>query len=310
MFGEEYKEYLPTGPSDSAAIRDIADRKYQELLTSVEEGINRNQFIAWSNDITKELLGGSREPALTYKETGVAKSATHHRIYGEFDKDMNLGKLITEDMKIPSQTGLDKLKKIRQQLELYMNPRIETPASTIPSSSHEHKSQTSAVYFESTGESSSSSSPSLPPSPSPDSLLRTSQVSFNPTSTAVEIEVDKPQESPSPEILRNSSTDTFVETADQVKSHTSFISVKENVMDEGNSMRSSSDGVDMSGDWKNVTTGALGGKWGLKVSTSVGGGRKSSDGVQKQRVVPSSPDADLSGLTTDGVKALLSRKFL
>ena len=95
-----------------------------------------------------------------------------------------------------------------------------------------------------------------------------------------------------------------VDSTTQRQSQASFLAVKENMSaDEGNSM-SSSDGVDMSGDWKNLTTGGIGSKWGV----SIGGGGRAHIGM-KQHSLISTPDADLSSLSTDQVKSLLARKY-
>ena len=113
----------------------------------------------------------------------------------------------------------------------------------------------------------------------------------------------KLQESSSPEMEKKSTPE---EPTTQEQSQISFLAVKENVSaDEGHSLTSSSDGVDMSGDWKNLTTGGIGSRWGI----SVGGGGKVNDSMKQQRSLLSVRDADLSSLSTDQVKSLLARKY-
>ena len=139
----EYVNYLPSGPSDSAAIREVADKKYAELISAVKSGIDRNNFLSWSNNLTKELLGAKNEAAVNYKQTGATSSTVHHSIY-EFDKDNDFGALLTEDMKIPSQTSLDKLKKSRIHLEQYLSSSLP---SSQPSSSSSSSPTTGTAAF-------------------------------------------------------------------------------------------------------------------------------------------------------------------
>ena len=119
-------DYLPRGPSDSASIRTLAEIKYAELMGSAAVN-DRAKFVEWSQELNNELLCLAetlidsrktmymRSSNKSDKSNGSSSSSS-----GGCGSTINFATLITDDMKLPCTSSLEKLKNSREQLSRYL----------------------------------------------------------------------------------------------------------------------------------------------------------------------------------------------
>ena len=380
----EYKHYLPKGPSDSQVVKEQASKKYSELMEHMRNGMDRLTYMDWSNRLTRELLGVSDAAACAEPSHREAITSMKKYVYSHSHEEGELSvPVITEDMKVPCIDSLEKLKKSRAQFnQLFKTTcahvsRLESRDEFAVSNDYGDKGMVGADGVR-----------VLPP-PRPRSLTENHccdgdlNPSMVPSSSASSAAADgngepgyyresmdslvmaPPTHSDEPMGQKERSNTVHVKGSDSVdivgqhremrlspssilplppptqrESEASFLEVRESSSEvdsirrerEGereNEMRASSDGVDLSGDWKNTNFANaahvkidLSERWGDSVSmraatVPVSAGGRGGRGQQRPGVGVGvgvgvhenrKGDADLSALTQEDVASLMEAK--
>ena len=220
MYTSPDTAYLPTGPSDSAAVRALAEDKYDELMKSSAIQ-DRNAFFKWTQDLTNDLIG-MKELFVHTKISLVSKKKVSY----PYERELNIfDKLGTAEMKIPCTSSLDKLKKSREQLSRYLSTYDTENASEGGHLSYEigdsNRGPLSAEIPPHTELKSEKNNDHIPP-------LSSEAVGNGNNIT--------------PELPKKSDVEPMV------RSNSSFIACNDK---DNELLRRMSDGVDFSGDWKN-----------------------------------------------------------
>jgi hypothetical protein len=111
---------VPKGPSDNIRVRQFADQKLRMLQESRLMS-ERSKYSEYMSNLTSELLGVS--PALTaaqsaeksgYYVVGAPPSASGSKKSGV--GDVGNPKIVTAEMRMPSNSGLDQLRSLRESI--------------------------------------------------------------------------------------------------------------------------------------------------------------------------------------------------
>lgn len=105
-------EYYPRGPSDSSAVRAIAESRYMSLISSAAMH-DRKKFIEWTKELNSELLEIPRKEIFRQLSPEKVQMAHSHRNLQREGAEIHSP--ITEDMKIASLSSLEKIRRRREQ---------------------------------------------------------------------------------------------------------------------------------------------------------------------------------------------------
>eukprot|EP01033_Poteriospumella_lacustris_P020604 gene20604-15133_t len=99
-------QYLPRGPAPMIRERELADNCLRQLLGAPELLQDRSGFLKYMDHITNEVLGISHDRLRREEQHAAKTTAAMHQT--------QIRQSITDDMRLASNTSLDKLRHLRE----------------------------------------------------------------------------------------------------------------------------------------------------------------------------------------------------